>query len=111
MDLHFHWGGGRGREETFRKRLLFSCRPPAQGNRRKAGGSALAFPPAFIVSLPLPCLHPMVQALPSEAKQQQGKVETELGVSWEGTQVKGSEGSGGAEVESVEVKGNRSVWA
>lgn len=53
----------------------------------------------------------MVQALPSEAKQQQGKVETELGVSWEGTQVKGSEGSGGAEVEPVEVKGNRSVWA
>lgn len=51
--------------------------------------------------------NPLLQALHPETKQQQGKVETELGVSWEGAQSKGSEDSGPAEVASVAVKGNR----
>lgn len=85
---------------------LLSTKPREQ--RQKAGRLCLGFPLSFqTCSFPSVASNPLLQALLSETKQQQGKAETELGVSWEGTQSEGSEDAGPAAVASVAPKGNR----
>lgn len=63
-------------------------------------GSAVALPSPFGVFLPLPSLHPAAS----------GPIETELGRSWEGKELKGSEGSAHAEVESGSERSTPGRW-